>query len=241
MIKLINCLSAILLAIILNISAANAVDTYRITGRILTTETEAALFGVMSQDGVDFLYEFNFDPNNVSIVGSGSGSGVASHGYGYLSSTLSIGNFVSSVGATTSNAINVIDSNNTSFNGDRININDRRDFNVGGFERLSFNIDFGAGSPDPITGIIEGTIGAGSAQFVRTGLPNFAPTTNDPRPVFSLNNFSTGQSSFLDITNIQTSLVSAVPEPSTWFMVIIGFSIVGLTIKRRKHSIRNLV
>ncbi len=45
--------------------------------------------------------------------------------------------------------------------------------------------------------------------------------------------FTTASGEFIELSNIQASSVSAIPEPATWLMMIFGFGIVGLARKSR--------
>ena len=39
------------------------------------------------------------------------------------------------------------------------------------------------------------------------------------------------------IINFSPTLVGAVPEPATWAMMILGFGVLGASMRRRQHSL----
>jgi hypothetical protein len=78
-----------------------------------------------------------------------------------------------------------------------------------------------------LSGINFHSIGSGIAQpNLEGGGPQNIDTTTDSTEVLAV---------------FTPRTVSAVPEPSTWMMMLLGFGLVGLTIKKaRKHALSKL-
>jgi Domain of unknown function (DUF4394)/PEP-CTERM motif len=90
-----------------------------------------------------------------------------------------------------------------------------------------------------------GSLGVGltnsnNASFDISGLSGTAYLSIDS--AFYTVNLATGATSFVDNIGsgrlIGFTAISPVPEPATWGMMILGFGIVGGTLRRRNHSLR---
>jgi len=97
------------------------------------------------------------------------------------------------------------------------------------------NISFYSGEPD---GTVGNQLGAGNvAIFLPANLfsdqaGNFGYTSNSL--FFGFNDSGSGDSDFDDFVIRMTS--SAIPEPATWAMMITGFGLVGVALRRRRTN-----
>jgi hypothetical protein len=115
---------------------------------------------------------------------------------------------------------------------------------------IKYNDDGVAGQvpSDSVTGRLfdtyfEATLAAGSYTVFVTQYDNFGPTQlpgsfrRDNQPNFA-NHFvdSTGSQRdshwAFDVLNVENAVTTAVPEPATWAMLILGFGFVGSVIRR---------
>jgi hypothetical protein len=96
--------------------------------------------------------------------------------------------------------------------------------------------DFGSWTQGGLTapfGSLVGTIGGGGFFLIGTSFSGVAPTSGELLLYyFDSNNFDNTQF----VTATVTTGVSAVPEPSTWAMMILGFAGVGFMAYRRKSK-----
>jgi len=108
---------------------------------------------------------------------------------------------------------------------------------------------------DNVSGIFGGVAGVASISFGTNLIADFnlggTPlgfvqlTSNGPDlftgnpadPVFTLGSFNLANPFFGQRDVLTISAVSAVPEPSTWAMMILGFASVGLVAYRRKRAL----
>jgi len=97
------------------------------------------------------------------------------------------------------------------------------DFAGGNFRAFN-NIDFTGPGIDG-TEVFSGPVGGGFQ------ITNFNPVLG-PSDTFALGAFGND-----DFFKIRTLTVSAVPEPATWLMMIVGFALVGLARKRRQQNV----
>lgn len=76
--------------------------------------------------------------------------------------------------------------------------------------------------------------GSGTRFFTASGLDVrfFQQSTNSQFRVNTFGQF--GSSNFVSATS--SAVVAAVPEPSSWLMMIFGFAIVGFGMRSRSHS-----
>lgn len=100
----------------------------------------------------------------------------------------------------------------------------------GGVSSLA-SISFGAGSSIVADLNINGTV-LGFTQLIGNGPDLF--TGNPGDPVFTLGSFNLSNPFFGQNDVLTISAVAAVPEPSTWAMMILGFAGVGFMAYRRK-------
>ena len=100
----------------------------------------------------------------------------------------------------------------------------------GGVSGLA-SISFGAGSSIIADLNINGTV-LGFTQLSGNGPDLF--TGNPADPVFTLGSFNLANPFFGQNDVLTISAVAAVPEPSTWAMMILGFAGVGFMAYRRK-------
>jgi hypothetical protein len=107
---------------------------------------------------------------------------------------------------------------------------------------------------DDVSGIFGGVAGLASISFGTNLIADFniggTPlgfvqlTSNGPDlftgnpadPVFTLGSFNLSNP-FFGQNDVLTISVAAVPEPSTWAMMILGFATVGFIAYRRKRSL----
>lgn len=107
---------------------------------------------------------------------------------------------------------------------------------------------------DDVSGIFGGVAGLASISFGTNLIADFniggTPlgfvqlTSNGPDlftgnpadPVFTLGSFNLSNP-FFGQNDVLTISVAAVPEPSTWSMMILGFATVGFIAYRRKRSL----
>jgi hypothetical protein len=99
---------------------------------------------------------------------------------------------------------------------------------VAGVASISFGTDLFADFN------IGGT-GLGFVQLTSNGPDLF--TGNPADPVFTLGSFNLRNPFFGQNDVLTISTVAAVPEPSTWAMMILGFASVGLVAYRRKRAL----
>jgi hypothetical protein len=92
------------------------------------------------------------------------------------------------------------------------------------------NVNFGTGAAATFNISAPGSFG--SAQLV--GMDLFTGPPSDP--VFNLGSFSLNNIFFGLHDTLTITQVAAVPEPSTWAMMILGFFGVGFMAYRRKQS-----
>lgn len=108
---------------------------------------------------------------------------------------------------------------------------------------------------DNVSGIFGGVAGVASISFGTNLIADFniggTPlgfvqlTSNGPDlfsgnpadPVFTLGSFNLSNPFFGQNDVLTISSVSAVPEPSTWAMMILGFASVGFVAYRRKRAL----
>lgn len=76
-------------------------------------------------------------------------------------------------------------------------------------------------------------VGLGSTAWSQINMGRFTVTGNQ-RLTFRANGTSDSLGGYID--NIS---VAAVPEPTTWALFILGFGIVGHTMRRRSHKVRD--
>jgi hypothetical protein len=94
---------------------------------------------------------------------------------------------------------------------------------IGGDVSFTFN-HVGGGSDSTVVSLISGIFGLQTFSFNENNLTSvvFTPTTTE--------------GPFIQFDNIGINNVSAVPEPSTWAMMILGFASVGFMAYRRKSK-----
>jgi PEP-CTERM motif len=81
--------------------------------------------------------------------------------------------------------------------------------------------------------IVTQTNGLTSYSFTDTGISTLTGFDDTPGVyLFTANQNGTIQGSF------SSTLVSAAPEPGTWVMMIVGFGIVGASLRRRQKGTR---
>lgn len=61
-------------------------------------------------------------------------------------------------------------------------------------------------------------------------------STNPFTSVTFTNGTQTGVAETFNLDNLQSAQVSAVPEPGTWAMMLIGFGAIGASMRRRRRS-----
>ena len=105
----------------------------------------------------------------------------------------------------------------------------------GGVSGLA-SISFGAGSSIIADLNINGTV-LGFTQLSGNGPDLF--TGNPADPVFTLGSFNLANPFFGQNDVLTISAVAAVPEPSTWAMMILGFAGVGFMAYCRKGKRRS--
>jgi hypothetical protein len=104
-------------------------------------------------------------------------------------------------------------------------------------ELLNINFD-AVGSNDDFTFITDATFGAGGivgsslfgADIPGSTIFNFTDPVANPQTSFGIAAIG-GSDDFL----VRSLTVSAVPEPATWLMMIIGFAFVGFVSQRRRR------
>lgn len=124
--------------------------------------------------------------------------------YDYSSLTFTLGTDVFNFAAAFANSVTVVDDE---FFGDSVTV----DANNDAFDSLF------------ITGF-------GFDAFTGTALSNI---TNLGSLDVTGSSFTSGGGDFYELSNIRASAVSAVPEPATWLMMVLGFGLVGFARKRR--------
>ncbi|UTW54377.1 PEPxxWA-CTERM sorting domain-containing protein [Kordiimonas sp. SCSIO 12610] len=120
---------------------------------------------------------------------------------------------------TTSNIVRLIDRKGSNISGDFLQLIGNSDVSVGSTTITSFFVAFNS-SADLITSAGINDIGA---------FTTIAPSNANPGGFGS-------SAGFARFANTSISAVSAIPEPATWLMMIIGFAVAGLQLKRRRFT-----
>jgi PEP-CTERM motif-containing protein len=94
--------------------------------------------------------------------------------------------------------------------------------------QITFANPLNSGTNDPILG----GDGNGSFECLGWGCPTFTANGVMPTGFFTNDDGSTGTIRYIDGG---FAAVSAVPEPSTWAMMLIGFAGIGLVAYRRQR------
>jgi len=94
---------------------------------------------------------------------------------------------------------------------------------------VEFTFDFADGTSSKQNYVINNT--AGERLTVN-------PLAFDIAPLLAFSyKPTTGTSGFLQVDNISLSAAAAVPEASTWAMMITGFGLTGATMRRRRRTV----
>jgi hypothetical protein len=111
----------------------------------------------------------------------------------------------------------------------------------GSFTQAEFNLfgATGASSVDiTVAGIINGVAGTTTQTFALTNGENFFGFNATGGDLISSITFNTSATlasgGVTDLRQLRVGGVSAVPEPTTWAMMLIGFGAVGYSMRRRK-------
>ncbi|WP_375291008.1 DVUA0089 family protein [Qipengyuania sp.] len=111
--------------------------------------------------------------------------------------------------------------------------------------RVGQNDDGGCSlvDPDPTTGacfdtFLQTELGAGSYRVAVTAFSNFGPETlsGEFRNTGSFN--GRGTNFAFDVLNVDTAIgPGGVPEPTTWALFILGFGVVGASLRSRRQQV----
>ena len=234
-------LSALLFTIATTIPAQAANDTFRIRANVaLNDPADATLFGL--QAGEDVFLDYHF----TDVTGA-------------FFFTQSFDEIISSVRSRpTLFQVGNININLLPFDiqinalTDCLSLNcqsDRIDTTIISFDdNIGFSLSLDAGTRDGFIGLPDpdniGIIPIASArvdpianEHLRTAFLNFSLGAHPQGLDFNATLFTIDSSELqFELTNLETSIIAGVPEPSTWLMMVFGFAVTGLAFKRRNHT-----
>ncbi|MBB6505626.1 hypothetical protein F4693_002621 [Sphingomonas endophytica] len=118
------------------------------------------------------------------------------------------------------------------------------DFNQGGkvYDLSSAGLLYSSGGSAVLGGLLGGAIGMGNSTSVATN--DFSLSFDYKKMIvytFETTTFGVGrQNSYDYTTRTQTATIrnvtSAVPEPTTWAMMVAGFGLAGFALRRRSRA-----
>jgi hypothetical protein len=209
-------------------SAVRAIDTYTLTGDIFIDNAEDATeLGIMMSVLTPFTINLTFDPENALFSGAIIGSSGVSHGYRGESGNFEIINGFNISESESRVSVQVRDGTIS----DGVSFNYSGNLSGGIYERIGISLFVDTMRTDVITGLPPFPDDNASARFVREIATGFAPT----RASVGLLDFDTSSTRSYQVFNLGLSVTSAIPEPATWLMMIFGFGITGLALRRRSH------
>ncbi len=110
------------------------------------------------------------------------------------------------------------------------------------FTEIEFNLFFANNDTDMVTISLFGTTGLKQTFNVGKGQNFFSAVATDG-DVFTRVSFDSNGSGFRDARQFRIGGIDqmgAVPEPSTWMMMLLGFGALGFVMRREKSPVRGL-
>ncbi len=168
-------------------------------------------------------------------------SGGVTTSYEYDHFTLNLGNqtlnFSSANQATSSRRIQILDSKSSLSDSASLRFENDRTFNENGEPNLDdFTLSgvISLGAPNSSNTFVSNTDAINFERFVGTNVEPIISVDIGNTPTFEEFGFLFTDFGSISLTNVRVT--SAIPEPSTWLMMIVGFGVSGLALRRRQRG-----